>query len=395
MRTLFLQVAPVVWLLVAGFGPRPTVGQQRDVLPVPNHGHPIWLVFSPDGKLLAAKTDTTEESQSITIWDVSARQVLKTISFSKLSGCNCLAFSPDGKVLATGHSNNGVRLWDLATGMAREPFPASEGNVTRLAFSPDGAVLAAAGVAGDHRLKHSAKSALHGNVTLWTVQTGRRLAILDTGSNVRSLRFLPDGRTVAIAREIGRGSGARQLLTAEVQIWDLDTFQQQQRLGNFPSWDPSAIRVFLRNVRCSGVSGFGVSLSPDGRRLATSELEKVAISDVATGAAILLGTHPIAVHSMVFSPDSQTLATLAEGYGFGDDASRTVRLWDLASRKQIAVLKHPGQEKTWVGEVAFSPDGQLIATSTFPSVGLYLWQLSGDASETTKSETSNYRRSPN
>ena len=185
MRTIFLQVAPLVWLLVAGFGPRPTVGQQRDVLPVPNHGHPIWLVFSPDGKLLAAKTDTNQEIQSIAIWDVSAQQVLKTISFSKLNGCDGLAFSPDGKVLATGHSNNGVRLWDLATGKAREPFPASEGNVTRLAFSPDGAVLAAAGVAGDHRLKHSAKSALHGNVTLWTVQTGRQLAILDTGSNVR------------------------------------------------------------------------------------------------------------------------------------------------------------------------------------------------------------------
>jgi hypothetical protein len=46
MRTIFLQVAPVVWLLVAGFGPRPTVGQQRDVLPVPNHGHPRWLVFT-------------------------------------------------------------------------------------------------------------------------------------------------------------------------------------------------------------------------------------------------------------------------------------------------------------------------------------------------------------
>jgi hypothetical protein len=74
MRTIFLQVAPIVWLLVAGFGPRPTVGQQRDVLPVPNHGLPTWLVFSPDGTLLAAKTGTTQESQSITIWDVSARQ---------------------------------------------------------------------------------------------------------------------------------------------------------------------------------------------------------------------------------------------------------------------------------------------------------------------------------
>jgi WD40 repeat protein len=285
-------------------------------------------------------------------------------------------------VLAAGYSHNGFRLWDLATGKAREPSPESAGYVTHLAFSHDGAVLAAA---GDHRLKHAAKSAPHETVDLWSVQTGRQLAILDSGWGVRSLRFLPDGKTLAIAREAGRASGARQLGTAEVQIWDLATFQQQKRLGGFPSWDRSALKVFLRNVRCGGVSGFGMSLSPDGRRLATSELEKVAISDVATGATTLLGTHPVAVFSLVFSHDSQTLATLAEGYGIADGEARAVRLWDLASRKQIAVLNHPGQR---VSEIAFSPDGQLIATATFSSVGLYLWKLSGYDSAATKSHGS-------
>ncbi len=381
MRTIFLQVAPVVWLLVAGFGPRPTVGQQRDVLPVPNHGFPHSLVFSPDGNLLAAKTGIST-GQGITRWDVSTRQVLKTICLSEPVNCYCLAFSPDGKVLAAGYSHNGFRLWDLATGKAREPSPESAGYVTHLAFSHDGAVLAAA---GDHRLKHAAKSAPHETVDLWSVQTGRQLAILDSGWGVRSLRFLPDGKTLAIAREAGRASGARQLGTAEVQIWDLATFQQQKRLGGFPSWDRSALKVFLRNVRCGGVSGFGMSLSPDGRRLATSELEKVAISDVATGATTLLGTHPVAVFSLVFSHDSQTLATLAEGYGIADGEARAVRLWDLASRKQIAVLNHPGQR---VSEIAFSPDGQLIATATFSSAGLYLWKLSGYDSAATKSHGS-------
>jgi len=340
MRTIFLRVVALVWLFVAGFAPRPTVGQQRDALPVPDRGVPHRLVFSPDGKLLAAKTGTSK-TEGITIWDVSARQVLKTISLSEPVNLHCLAFSPDGKVLATGYSHNGFRLWDLATGKAREPSPASAGYVTHLAFSPDGAVLAAA---GDHRLKHAAKSAPHETVDLWTVQTGRQLAILDSGWGVRSLRFLPDGKTLAIAREVGRGSEARQLGTAEVQIWDLATFQQQKRLGGFPSWDRSALKVFLRNVRCGGVSGFGMSLSPDGRRLATSELEKVAISDVATGATTLLGTHPVAVFSLVFSHDSQTLATLAEGYGIADGEARAVRLWDV-NRLQSSTIPARGSLK--------------------------------------------------
>ena len=125
-----------------------------------------------------------------------------------------MAFSPDGKTLATDDDSNGpVRLWDVATGrQVGHGFGSGSPSTASVAFSPDGKILAI-GTYG-------------GSVQLWDVATGQQIGSLDTHSGqVNSVAFSPDGKTLAT----GDDSGAARL-------WDVATAQQDRprRHRRFP-----------------------------------------------------------------------------------------------------------------------------------------------------------------
>jgi WD40 repeat protein len=145
--------------------------------------------FSPNGASLA----TSDGNDSTFLWDIATGRRITTLTDPGGQGVTSVAFSPDGTILATGDENDSIYLWDVNAGrrIARLADPAGPGGVgvTSVAFSPDGTTLAAGD--GD------------GEVYLWDVATGRLIATLidpEGGWNdvyITSVAFSPDGKDVA------------------------------------------------------------------------------------------------------------------------------------------------------------------------------------------------------
>ncbi|MBN3939039.1 MAG: hypothetical protein HWQ40_03545 [Nostoc sp. NMS9] len=294
------------------------------------------VAFSPNGKLLA----TGDADGKTYLWQVEDGKLLFTCT-GHSSWVKSVAFSPDGQTLASGSDDQTVKLWDVDDGKCLKTLHGHSNWVRSVAFSPDGQTLASG--SEDQTVK------------LWNVHIGKCLITLQENTNrIMSVAFSPDGQILASCNE-----------KQTVKLWDVRDGKCLKILQGHSSWVRS------------------VAFSPDGEILATgSDDQTVKLWDVRDGKCLkTLQGHTNRVWSVAFSPDGQTLAS------GGDD--QTVKLWDVRDGKCLKTFQgHTNRVKS----VAFSPDGQTLASGS-ENQTVKLWNVQDGKSLTTLQGHSNRVRS--
>jgi WD40 repeat protein len=283
-----------------------------------NSGIVYSVAFSPDGKILASGSG----DNTIRLWDVRTGRLIRSFT-GHGKQVNSVAFSPDGKTLVSASADLSIKLWDVVSGRIIRLFSGHSSAVYSVAFSPDGKTLASAGSGGND-------SALR----LWDVSTGRPIRSFEERNYwLTSVAFSPDGKMIA--------SGSSEYV---IKLWDVG--------------DGKLIRSLVghRNTIHS------VAFSPDGKTLASGSSDhKAKLWDVSTGKTIR-SLDGQSFNAVAFSPDGKTLA--AGSY------DRTVKLWDVSDGSLIHSFEGQNYE---VHCVAFSPDGKKLASGG--SATIKVWSI--------------------
>ncbi|HAV77027.1 MAG TPA: hypothetical protein DCX53_06710 [Anaerolineae bacterium] len=310
--------------------------------------------FGPDGKVLAGVGGDEAGGIGIKLWDSATGRELLTLTGQK--SVNGLAFSPDGKSLASTSSDGTVKIWSLSPGNEKITVSApGAGFGTRIAYNPvDQEILTNGG---------------DGTATVWNAESGEsRLTIQGHDLEILNIAFSPDGRRFATGSFDGTAIvwdtiTSQKLLTFpahEFGVRDI-AFSPNEDLvatggfdGTAKLWDATT-GAFLHEITEHQGLVLGVAFSPDGTRLATASTDATAkIWDVKTGGLIFtLSGHTDGIRDVVYSPDGTLIAT-----GSGDG---TIILSDAKTGSQtMTLIGH----SSGVFSVAFSPDGKLLATGS-------------------------------
>ena len=294
------------------------------------------LSFDPDNKMLAVGGSPTSYA-SLSLWNAETGKHITTLDTLETSILVSVAFSPDGKTVASSYGNGAVELWDVATETRKTTLWVSPGlreDVQSVHFSPDGKTLATA--------------AGHGTVLLWD------LTLIDTGTEIATLTsdrewtedvdFSPDGETLATAGE------------GDAYLWNIS--------------DEPTLETTIQ-----GIGADHVRFSPDGETLATGG-GSLKLWNIATNTEIATLTgHTGYIYGVAFRPpDGKTLASGSE--------DGKVRLWDVESQTLKATLTG---HTNIVTDVAFSRDGKTLASSSYDGT-VRLWNITSETEIATLTE---------
>jgi WD40 repeat protein len=315
----------------------------------------VWTVaWSPDGKTLATASSIYEPiddkddkagkagTSTVKLWDPQKGEEKRSFGAEKKTNIQEMVFSPDGKTLAIQvrkpiEVNAGqVRFVDPHQGALQRTIEFA-GALGGVAYSPDGTTLAFGGTIDEGGFRTLV-------VKLWDVEKGQERremkrkveaelvgGVLTLRACIQSLRFSPDGRTLATVEG-----------DHKIRLWDTQTGRLEQTFEghNDHIWS--------------------IAFAPDGKTLvSTGQDQTIYLWDTRTGERKrTLAGHKGMVFSVAFSPDGKSLAT-GGAIREGDKVTGEILLWDVHSGEMRRSL--PGHESFVHAVVAFSPDGKTLA----------------------------------
>lgn len=348
-----------------------SLAKELRTLPYPANVRYSRLAFASDGSSLAAGAS----NGSVAIWDPATGQP-KPAPPAQKTEVGTLAFAPGNNELAIAYFEFGIRLWDCTKQVFRKQIKSSD-RLNCLAFSPDGKLLAGAGGVFYSPSK----------VTLWNVGDGKELTTLRGHTDqVWALAFLRDGKSLVSAAD-----------DSTVRFWDIAAALDpvaQGRLQEHPRaaihglafdpkgdilatagedatirlWNISTVDNLPRLTPQATLTGHAdhvidLSFSPDGSKLASASRDQtVHVWDLASGKVRMTLAHPAWVSAVTFSPDGKQIAT---------GTTRNLRIWDADSGKEMfSLTAHAGQ----VRSICYSRDGTALATGGYDRL-VKVWRL--------------------
>jgi WD40 repeat protein len=333
----------------------------------PLTGTTVAVALTPDGQSLAA---CSSDRAFVSLWSLTAQAAVARIQGREGANLQCLAVSPDGRLLAAGYhgaGQHGISIWDMATRQLKPPVQ-SDFPIETIRFSPDGRRFSAGA---------------HEGAAIYDTSTFQSLLPLRWDCWV-DMAFSPDSQIIALC--------GRQAIT----LWDVLRNGEVARLQRPEPVEHVALSTDGKSLvaaapRCvllwnlagadeklalsqrghdGGVAG--LAFSPDGKWLASAGKDRmVKIWDTTTGAILHeLTDFRASVETVDFSPDGRMLAT-------GEWGSGRIRIWDVRTWQELAVLCHEQLGKR-IGTVAFSRDSKYFAAcgdSEGAGGGMILWRL--------------------